>query len=74
MMMNKNRKRLTNKEVENNKIEKAMNGVAMWASFYRANPHRFAIDYLNIVLKKFQAILLNAMMMSTHIIYLAARG
>lgn len=74
MIPTKNKKKLTNKELENNKIEKAMNGVAIWASFYRANPHRFTIDYLNIALKKFQAILLNAMMMSTNLIYLAARG
>ena len=27
------------------KAERVLNGVARWASFYRANPHRFAKDY-----------------------------
>lgn len=48
----------TDKEVANDKSAKIMNGVATWCSFYRANPHRFARDYLGITLKLFQIILL----------------
>lgn len=56
------------------KAERVLNGAARWASFYRANPHRFAKDYLNIDLKVFQAILLYMMNESNYLMYLAARG
>ena len=32
--------------------------VKMWASFYRANIHRFATDYLGLALFPFQMVLL----------------
>lgn len=56
------------------KSEKLMKGVAKWASFYRANPHRFCKDYLNIRLKPFQAILLYTMFNYVYIMYIAARS
>ena len=43
-------------EIPNDKARRVMDGVAVWASFYRVNPHRFAKDYLSIDLKIFQAI------------------
>lgn len=49
-------------------------GVKKWASYYRANPHRFAKDYLKLDLKLFQKILLFVMSRSFFIIYIAARG
>lgn len=49
-------------------------GVKRWASYYRANPHRFAKDYLKLDLKLFQKILLFMMNRSFFIIYIAARG
>jgi hypothetical protein len=64
----------TDKEVANDKSAKIMNGVATWCSFYRANPHRFARDYLVITLKLFQIILLYMMNVSNYFMYLAARG
>lgn len=64
----------TDRDISEEKILKTMNGVAIWASFYRANPHRFAKDYLNITLKLFQQIILYIMNVSTHFMYLAARG
>ena len=42
------------KEIANEKSQRIMNGVALWAGFYRFNPHRFVADYLNIKLKLFQ--------------------
>ena len=36
--------------------ERVLEGMAIWGAFYRANPHRFAKDYLNINLKDFQQI------------------
>lgn len=51
-----------------------MNGVAKWCAFYRANPHRFCKDYLNIHLKPFQAILIYMMFHYVYIMYIAARS
>ena len=67
-------KKLTEKEVANQKSEKLMNGIAYWTSFYRYNPQRFCIDYLNIRLKLFQKILLYAMMINNYFMYIASRG
>lgn len=59
---------------EKTKSEKLMDGVGVWTSFYRANPHRFAKDYLGINLKIFQSILLMMMMHNNYFMYLASRG
>lgn len=64
----------TDKEIANDKVERMMNGVATWCSFYRSNPHRFCKDYLNINLKIFQKILLVLMNISNYFMYIAARG
>lgn len=73
MVNNANRK-MSEKEIANEKSERIMNGVAAWAGFYRENPHRFVKDYLNVNLKLFQKILLYAMMHNNFFMYLAARG
>ena len=64
----------TDKEIANTKSERIMNTVAVRASFYRANPQRFAKDYLNLNLKLFQQILLFLMVRSTGFCWIAARG
>ncbi|WP_442636598.1 terminase large subunit domain-containing protein [Rossellomorea marisflavi] len=56
------------------KSERLMEGVGIWTSFYRANPHRFVRDYLGINLKTFQIILLFAMNFNHYFMYLASRG
>ena len=56
------------------KNERLMNGVAVWTSFYRANPHRFAEEYLGVKLKLFQKILLYIMVHFNYVMYCAARG
>ena len=48
--------------------------IKLWASFYRANPHRFAADSLNLHLRLFQKILLFMMNISDYFCYIAARG
>lgn len=67
-------RKLTEKEVANQKSERLMNGIAYWTSFYRYNPQRFCVDYLNIRLKLFQKILLYAMMINNYFMYIASRG
>jgi hypothetical protein len=56
------------------KSERLMNTVAERCAFYRANPHRFVKDYLNIHLKIFQQIFINMMFFNNYVMLLAARG
>lgn len=49
-------------------------GVALWASFYRENPHRFIMDYLGFNLHMFQQILIYAMDKSNLFVFIASRG
>jgi len=56
------------------KSEKLMQGIGTWASFYRANPHRFVKEYLGINLKLFQVILIYMMNFAHYFMYLASRG
>lgn len=62
------------KELANEKSNRIMQGIAAWASFYRANPQRFVKEYLNVNLKLFQKILIYAMMHNYYFMYIAARG
>lgn len=73
MAKNVKKTSIPNTEI-NDKSERIMKGVDTWCSFYRANPHRFAKDYLNIHLRLFQQIILYMMNWSTNVIYCAARG
>ena len=66
--------RQTDSEIKQAKRQRILEGVAVWASFYRANPHRFARDYLGLKLKRFQQIILNEMFCKVNSIYLASRG
>lgn len=59
---------------ESSYTEDFMNKVALWVSFYRSNPHRFAKDFLNIKLRPFQVFLLNAMMQNNKFMLVASRG
>ena len=68
------RNKLSDRELANDKAKRIMNGVNAWCSFYRANPHRFCLDYLNIKLKLFQQIILYMMNWYDHTMYIAARG
>lgn len=54
--------------------ERILEGVGIWASYYRANIHRFAIDYLHISLKTFQIFLLYMMNWSQTFVFIASRG
>lgn len=51
-----------------------LNAVALWAAYYRSNPHRFVTDFLHIELKLFQKILLVMMNVCTSLVYIASRG
>lgn len=53
---------------------KVMNGAAVWCSYYRANPQRFAHDYLHLNLHLFQKILLIMMNLCTTTVFIGSRG
>lgn len=54
--------------------ERILAGVAQWCSYYRANPHRFAKDYLHLNLHLFQKILIVMMNWSTTTVFIGSRG
>jgi len=56
------------------RVDKIMNGAAIWGSYYRHNPDKFAADYLHLDLHRFQKILLVMMFCSTTFVFIAARG
>lgn len=64
----------TAEEVANDKATRIMNAVAKWCSFYRANPHRFCKDYLNLNLHPFQIVLLYMMNLATNFCFIGSRG
>lgn len=56
------------------KSEKLMSGIAKWASFYRSRPDVFVEDYLGILLKPFQKVLLFVMIHYNYTLFFASRG
>ncbi|WP_323705870.1 hypothetical protein P3U41_05505 [Mammaliicoccus sciuri] len=63
-----------NHRKEQTRDEAFMQGVGLWTSFYRANPHRFVEDFFGVKLKRFQVILLWAMMNNHFFMFIASRG
>ncbi len=61
-------------QVQQEKNDRIMDGVGVWTAFYRANPQRFAADFLNMQLKVFQKILLYIMNLMTVMSFFASRG
>lgn len=62
------------KQLANEKSDRILNGIAYWCAYYRNNPQRFVKEYLNITLKRFQKILIYAMMHNNHFMFWASRG
>ena len=56
------------------KNEKIRNGIKLWTSYFRANPHRFAEEYLGIQLYLYQKIIVYMAFVSDFFMYLGARG
>ena len=70
-------KMTANPEVQNTqtKYEKIQAGLQKWTAFYRANPHRFGIDYLGMTwMATFQQILINVFFMFNYTMVIASRG
>lgn len=56
------------------RYEQIMRGAAIYAGYYRRNPHRFVHDYFHVELKLFQKILIVMMNISTIITGIGSRG
>ncbi|MGL5191658.1 MAG: terminase large subunit domain-containing protein [Cetobacterium sp.] len=67
-------KHVERKNLSRNAQENLMEGVDIWTSFWRENPHRFCLDYLDINIKIFQQILIYAMDKNDNFCFLASRG
>lgn len=63
-----------NQRKKETKSERMMNGINVWASYYRFRMDLFVKDYLGIQLKLFQIILIYAMQNNHFFMYLASRG
>ena len=73
---NVHKQRDSKKKSENKtKEQKFKSGMHTWVSYWRANPHRFVIEYLNLYpFSIFQAILLYMMFQSNYFLLWATRG
>ena len=58
----------------NERQERILAGVELWAAYYRSNIHRFVEDYFHVTLKLFQIILLVMMDKCTTFVFIACRG
>lgn len=56
------------------RAERIIAGAARWCAYYRANPHRFAKDYLHLNLHIFQKILIMMMNWSSTTVFIGSRG
>ena len=54
--------------------QRILGGIAVWASYYRANPDKFAADYLHLDLRPFQKILLVMMNLVANFVFIGSRG
>lgn len=70
----KQKNSFNNVNLQLSREERLINGFKRWTSFYRANPHRFAEEYLGIGLHLFQKILVYMCFRVDYMMYLAARG
>lgn len=59
---------------QESRTDRIMRGAAIWASYYRHNPHRFCKDYLHLDLRLFQKIMIVMMNISTTVVFIGARG
>ena len=58
-----------------NRQQKIDEGLGVWTSFYRANPHRFAKEYLGMTwMTPIQQVILNIILKFTYAMIIASRG
>lgn len=72
--MRKSKDSFTTRGPTNEYQARVLEGVAMWAAYYRSNIHRFVEDYLHVSLKLFQILLLVMMDRCATFVFIACRG
>lgn len=72
--MKKSREQYVTRGPTNEHQEKVLEGVALFAAYYRSNIHRFVEDYFHVSLKLFQIILLVMMDRCATFVFIACRG
>lgn len=64
----------TDAQIKEEKYLHTLKKIAIWTSFYRANPQRFAKDFLDVSLKKYQVVELKEMMDNNTSVLVGSRG
>ncbi|MBO7461973.1 MAG: terminase family protein [Bacteroidales bacterium] len=65
----------TRMQTDKKKQDRINEGLGVWTAFYRANPHRFAIDYLGMTwMTPIQQVILNVILKFTYAMIIASRG
>lgn len=62
------------KNLKKDSYENLLDGIKIWAEYWRKNPSRFCVDYLGINLFLFQRILIHMMNLSVIVTMIACRG
>ena len=67
-------KGLSDQQIEQDKTNRIMSTIARKCAYYRANPQRFALDFMGVHLRLFQKILIWAMMKYDAFYFVASRS
>lgn len=62
------------KNLKKDSFQNLLDGTKIWAEYWRKNPHRFAVEYLQLNLYWFQMVLIYMMNISNYFTFIASRG
>ena len=62
------------KKLKKDSFQNLLEGTKIWAEYWRKNPHRFAVEYLQLNLYWFQMVLIYMMNVCNCFIFIACRG
>lgn len=62
------------KNLKKDSFQNLLDGTKIWAEYWRKNPHRFAVEYLQLNLYWFQMVLIYTMNICNIFCFIACRG
>ena len=62
------------KKLKKDSFQNLLDGTKIWAEYWRKNPHRFAVEYLQLNLYWFQMVLIYMMNICNIFCFIACRG
>lgn len=62
------------RSLKKDSFQNLLDGTKIWAEYWRKNPHRFAIEYLQLNLYWFQMVLIYTMNICNIFCFIACRG